>query len=150
MATAPKPIKASPAHRQAAKTFLDGLEGPFRRQQLAEVLYTRISPRSRQVADKLAQSLMTEMAKNGDIARHGHLHWVRVSKRRVLRSGRPVPELSEEATLKLGTRCPEKWAAVDMETGEVWVGSRAGWSRATAAQVDEMRSCLPQAKAKAR
>ena len=150
MATAPKPIMASPTHRQAAKTFLDGLEGPFRRQQLAEVLYTRISPRSRPVADKLAQALMAEMAKSGDIERHGHLHWVKVSNRRVLLSGRPVPELNEVASLKLSTRCPEKWAAVDMETGEVWVGSRTGWSRATAAQVDEMRSCLPTAKGPSR
>lgn len=133
--------KIKPSHRQAAAAFLDGLAGPFRRQQLAALLFSRISPRSRPVADKLAQAIMREMADKGVIVRHGHLHWVKVSSQRTLRSGRVVPELPELAKLNLTTRCPEKWAAVDMETGEVWVGCNAGWIRASKQQEAEIIGC---------
>lgn len=134
--------KVRDAHRQAVGRFLESHLGPFRRQQVADVLFARISPRSRPVADKLAQAVMTELARSGAIVRHGHLHWVSASRQRTLRNGRMVPELSDLAALQLETRCPQKWAAVDMETGEVWMGSPKGWTRGTKAQLTEVRSCI--------
>jgi hypothetical protein len=133
-------IRAS--HRLAAGAFLEALEGPFRRQQLAAVLYPHTSPRSRPAADRLAQVIMVELSGSGSIQRHGHLHWVKVSKERVLRSGRVVPELDEQASLSLNTRCPQKWAAVDLETGEVWMGNRQGWRRASVTSRREVVECL--------
>ena len=139
--------KVRETHRRGALAFLDEQGGPFRRQQLAAVLYRIISPRSQPVADRLAQAIMNEWAKAGVIERHGHLHWTRVTQVRTLRSGRTVPELSELSELKVQTRCPEKWAAVDMETGEVWVGSRTGWRRGTRAQTAEVIGCMPPVEA---
>lgn len=142
MATTSSAPKVRATHRQAAQAFLNEQGSPFRRQQLADTLYPRTSPRSRPVADKLAQTIMVAWAKAGDIERHGHLHWVRVSKKRNLRSGRAVPELSELSQLNVDTWCPEKWAAVDMETGQVWIGSRDGWRQSTKAQATEVIMCM--------
>lgn len=133
-------------HRQAAAAFMDGHDGPFRRQQLAQAIYPRTTPRSRERADDIARLIMLDMFKAGTIQRHGHLHWVEVSKKRVLKSGRTVAELSETTkVLSLDTRCPQKWAAVDMETGEIWVGSASGWRRATEVQGSEVVACLKAA-----
>lgn len=49
---------------------------------------------------------------------------------RVLRSGRSVPAFAAMTDLSISTRCPEKWVAVDLETGDVWIGSETGWTRA--------------------
>jgi hypothetical protein len=133
-------VRAS--HRTAANSFLDSVSGPFRRSALSKVLYPLTAPRSAQRADQLADSLMRELSKLGKIQRHGHLHWVKVSLERVLRSGRVVPELADTVSLTLTTRCPAKWLSLDMETGDVWVGSAAGWRRATAAEHKEAVACL--------
>ena len=61
---------------------------------------------------------------------------------RTLRSGRKVPELTDTMTLTLTTHCPAKWLSLDMETGDVWVGSSTGWRRATAAERQEAVFCL--------
>jgi len=132
------------SHRRVTKAFLDGVVGPFRRQDLTAALYPHTSPRSRPVADRLAQMLMIEMSRAGEIVRHGHLHWKKVDSQRRLRNGKTVPELSGLSTLKVQTRCPEKWAAVDMETGEIWVGTPKGWSRATQAQTDGVLACMTE------
>lgn len=50
--------------------------------------------------------------------------------------------MSELSQLTVDTRCPEKWAAVDMETGQVWIGSRDGWRQSTKAQVAEVICCV--------
>jgi len=144
MATAKSQPTVRASHRRIARTFLDGVVGPFRRQDLAAALYPHTSPRSRPTADKLAELLMTEMAKDGEIGRHGHVHWTKVSTQRRLRNGKTVPELSNLSTLDVQTRCPEKWAAVDMETGEIWVGTPKGWSRATQAQTDGVLACMTE------
>lgn len=52
------------------------------------------------------------------------------SPKRALLDGRRVPELADPVLLPLHTRAPEKWLAVDWETGELWRGSAAGWLRA--------------------
>jgi hypothetical protein len=132
-----------PNHRRAASAFMDALNGPFRRQQLAQAIYPHTTPRSRDRADQIAQSLMVEMARSGAIQRHAHLHWVKVATKRILRSGREVPELQGPVPpLSLDTRCPQKWAALDMETGEVMVGTAQGWRRATRAQQAEVAVCM--------
>lgn len=131
-----------PSQRKAAEVFLDTIEGPFRRSGLSSVLHPLTTPRSLPVAGRLADSLMREWGKAGKIQRHGHLHWVKVSKERSLLSGRTVPELADTTSLPLTTRCPGKWLSVDLETGDVWAGSSKGWRRATPAQRQEAMACL--------
>lgn len=111
---------------------------------LSKVLHPLTTPRSRDVANSLADSLMQVWARAGRIQRHGHLHWVKVSESRTLRSGRVVPEMADLAHLSLNTKCPEKWISIDLETGDVWVGSPTGWKRATALQQQEALGCLPK------
>lgn len=43
-------------------------------------------------------------------------------KHRKLQSGVEVPELDEPITLKVYTKCPEKYMLIDMETGEKYIG----------------------------
>ncbi len=43
-------------------------------------------------------------------------------KTRTLLDGREVEELDEPITLKVRTKCPEKWMLVDMQTGERYIG----------------------------
>jgi hypothetical protein len=47
---------------------------------------------------------------------------VNTNKTRKLLSGEEVVELPKAKTLKIRTRCPEKWKLIDMETGEVYIG----------------------------
>lgn len=50
---------------------------------------------------------------------------------RVLRGGGVASEQDRLVALTISTRVPEKWLAVDMETGEVYRGDSAGrWNRA--------------------
>ena len=44
------------------------------------------------------------------------------NKVRTLKSGKRVNELEEAITLKVYTKCPEKYMLTDMETGEVYIG----------------------------
>jgi hypothetical protein len=58
---------------------------------------------------------------------------------RRLVSGREVPSLEEEVAITLNTRCPAKWAFVDLETGDMWGydGTQFwGLSSAEAAEVE--------------
>jgi hypothetical protein len=41
---------------------------------------------------------------------------------RKLLDGKEVVELTEPKTLKVTTRCPEKWLLIDLETGERYTG----------------------------
>lgn len=41
---------------------------------------------------------------------------------RKLLDGAAVTELEEPVTLKVYTKCPEKWMLIDTETGEVYTG----------------------------
>lgn len=130
------------SHRKAAESYLDTVSGPFRRGGISKVLYPLTSPRSHPTADLLADIIMREFAKAGSIQRHGHLHWVKVTKERKLLSGRTVPELETSMTLKLETRAPAKWVSVDLSTGEAWLGSQAGWRKATPLERKEVVECL--------
>lgn len=131
-----------PSHRKAAEGVLDALDGPFRRSALSRVLYPLTVPRSRDVADQLADKLLREFAAGGRIQRHGHQHWVQVLQQRKLCSGRLVPELPAPVDLTLATRCPAKWLSVDLETGGVWAGSPTGWRRATEVECAEAHARL--------
>lgn len=41
---------------------------------------------------------------------------------RTLLDGRDVPELEKAVTLKVYTKCPEKYMLIDMQTGERYIG----------------------------
>ena len=41
---------------------------------------------------------------------------------RTLKDGSHVPELDENITLRVYTKCPSKYKLVDMETGEEYIG----------------------------
>lgn len=45
-----------------------------------------------------------------------------MKKIRTLLDGKTVPELEQAATLRVYTKCPEKWMLIDLETGERYVG----------------------------
>ena len=138
-------LTPSAAHRRAAKAFLDSLDGVFRRSTLSKVMYPLTNPRSRPLADQLAEVLIRGLSKNGRIQRHGHLHWIKVSQSRTLMSGRTVPELDAITRLPLSTHCPGKWLSLDLETGEVWAGNQSGcWRLATPDERSEARACLEE------
>lgn len=133
----------TPLHRAKVTSFLaERGSKTFRRQDLASLLYPMTSPRSRPRADALAAVAILEAAKKGDIRREGHLHWVRVDQTRRLKSGRTVPELQTTQQLVLDTKVPSKWAACDLETGEVWMGAEKGWVRPSAVFMSELKSLL--------
>lgn len=64
---------------------------------------------------------------------------------RTLLSGRKVPELPAPVTLPLESRCPEKWLAVDLQTGDIWRRGGEGWRRATAEQLAELAALAKEA-----
>ena len=129
--------------RTAFASLLDRVgASPFRRQDLHALIYPLTKSRDRERTSVIADGLIREAAKAGKVVRHGHLHWVKVQSGRTLRSGREVPEQPEVCELKLSTRVPSKWVAVDMETGEAWVGTPGGWARATRERAAEAVKCL--------
>lgn len=110
--------------------FLDQRLVPFRRSDVAEVLHRTISPRNPLRAGTLAGVALRAFAREGRIVREGHLHWKVAKHLRTLLDGRQVPEHDRTTKLAITTRVPEKWVAVDLETGEVYGGSLQGWRRA--------------------
>lgn len=56
---------------------------------------------------------------------------------RTLRSGRILKELPEAKSLTINTKFPGKFVAIDLETGEVFMGSKTGWREATNAVFKE-------------
>ncbi|GIK74547.1 MAG: hypothetical protein BroJett021_35350 [Chloroflexota bacterium] len=137
----------TPSLRKVWVVFLDSVGAkPFRRSAVSKVVYPHTNPRSLSRADALADKLIQASAKTGELVRHGHLHWMRAQKGRTLKSGRKVAELADTVDLKLATHCPGKWLAVDLETGDVWIGSRSGWKRADKEQRAEAAGVLKQAK----
>ncbi len=146
----PTKIRITPAIRCEWIRFLMDVAGhkPFRRSAVSKAVYPHTNPRSLSRADALADALIRDSAKAGELVRHGHLHWMRAQKGRILKSGRKVAELADTVELKLDTHCPEKWLAVDLETGDVWVGGRKGWGRASKEQRAEAAGVLKRPKGK--
>ena len=44
-----------------------------------------------------------------------------MKKRKLKYNGQTVTELPKQIDIKINTKCPQKWAFVDMETGDIWV-----------------------------
>lgn len=124
--------KVSAAQRTAFGKFIETQGGKrFRRQDVAKELYRVTSPRSMDAANQLADVFIENLRATNQLVKDGHVHWrIVVAEERTLKSGRTVPDLPEVMQLDLSTRCPQKWAAVDLETGQVWVGSTEGLKRA--------------------
>lgn len=149
-------IKVTPAMRQELQALFDQfLDKPFRRSDLLARVKRRIRSPSQAHVEHIANAIMKEAAKAGQIARHGHLHWVRVTQspgNRQLRSGRLVPEQADTVILKVETHVPSKYVLVDLETGDLWEGTpRGSWTRASAEALDEtVRLVNPTTGAKRR
>ena len=62
---------------------------------------------------------------------------------RTLRSGRTVACEKEVRTVSLQTRCPAKWALVDLETGDVWVDDAGMLKRASHETMRDLKMALP-------
>lgn len=123
-------INVTDKHRHALTRVIDAVgEGRFRRSDLSACIYPLTTPRSRERADLISDRVLREAAAAGQIRREGHQHWVKVGQGRRLIDGKLVPELPSCQKLVLDTKCPDKWLAVDLETGEVWRGSAKGWKR---------------------
>lgn len=81
-------------------------------------------------------------------ASKGKLYWPRVSllqsmdaavvMRKLQGSGREVRALKEATAITLNTRCPDKWAMVDLETGEVWAHDGATFQKASQQTVGDV------------
>lgn len=93
-------------------SFFDSLgEKPFRRSDLAAMLYSSTSPRSKDHAIRAADKIIRDAAKKGEIVRFGHLHWQRVSvdgHARTIKSGAKVEALAKCIELNITTHCPRK------------------------------------------
>lgn len=127
---ATKAINVTGKHRHALMQVIEQFgDTRFRRSDLSARVYPLTTPRSRERADAISERLLREAAAAGTIRREGHLHWIKVGKGRRLVDGSVVAELPAAQTLSLDTKCPEKWLAVDLETGDVWRGSTQGWKR---------------------
>jgi hypothetical protein len=143
---ATKTLKITAKH-SAALTSLLGTVGktPFRRSDLAELLYPMTSPRSRPLATELAGVVMAEAAKSGLIRRDGHVHWARVASHRKSLVGRKLVELAAPMTLSLHTKVPSKWACVDLETGGVYAGSDKGLVCASSEFLSDLKLIVSKA-----
>lgn len=142
--------KVSAAQERAFASFVETQgDKRFRRQDLATVLYRGTSPRSMDAARALADVFIQRLQSTSKLVKDGHVHWrMVVADERTLLSGRTVPDLPEVMQLGLDTRCPQKWASVDMETGQVWVGAADGWKRADTAVCAEVAVIAERAAAK--
>jgi hypothetical protein len=140
----PASLKLTQRQQAAFARFLETRgPAPFRRSDVAEIVYPlQSSPRTAQKADQLAAALIKDAAAAGELRREGHLHWVRCSSVRTLKSGRTVAEQPELVQLPISTHAPGKWAAVDLETGEIWSGTDKGWRRADKGAVAEVRDLV--------
>ncbi|KVP75308.1 hypothetical protein WJ96_05995 [Burkholderia ubonensis] len=125
--------KVSAAHQRLFDRFLEERgDKPFRRQDIADVLYPHLRPRTMGAACNLADVFLRQLKSANRLTKAGHVHWqLIVPTERTLKGGRQVQEHADAKDLTLTTRCPEKWACIDLETGEVWGGSDRGWLKAS-------------------
>jgi hypothetical protein len=137
-------LQVSAAQQRIVDRFIEEQGGkPFRRQDVADVLYPHIRPRLMGNARALADKVMQQLQRDRRLVKAGHVHWnLVVPTERTLKGGRVVPEHKDVQQLTLSTHCPQKWVAVDLETGAVWAGSAEGWMRASSAIAGEAASVL--------
>jgi hypothetical protein len=140
-------IQVSAAQQRIVDRFIEAQGSkPFRRQDVADVLYPHIRPRLMGNARALADKVMQQMQRDRRLVKAGHVHWsLVVPTERTLKGGRVVPEHKDVQQLTLSTHCPQKWVAVDLETGDVWAGSDEGWKRASGAVAGEVAQVLSKA-----
>ena len=69
---------------------------------------------------------------------------------RTLLSGRQVACDAVEKTVSVSTKCPRKWAFVDLETGDVWVSAAGTLMRATDVVMDELAAVAERPAARVR
>lgn len=126
-------IRKRPA-TQAFEAFLATSQAArFFPSDVVALVYQFTSPRSRDLAAEFADTLMRAAVKAGRIQQRGSLHWfvVRPQRFRRLSHSGVAPELTDPVRIDVRTRCPNKWALVDMETGSVLRGEADGtWSAA--------------------
>ena len=115
---------------------------PFRLSALTKLLYPKTNPRSRDRAQRIAARLIQRAYKAGEIGRQGHLHWIRLTRGRRLKSGRTAPEHAGLHRLQVQTHCPEKYVLVDLETACLWQGTPRSWVRAGDQGISDARAVL--------
>ncbi len=135
-------LRITKRHSVIVDAFLDKRVTPFRRSDLARLLYVATNPRSEKRADELAAIAIKDLAKAGRIVRHGHLHWAIPKLDRTLLSGRNMAVQEKPVHLPIHSKTPEKWVSVDLQTGDVWAGSLSGWKRAGAEPRQEALAIL--------
>lgn len=141
LAMASTPITA--AHRAKLTQLLaDFGSKRFRRSDLEKLMYPLTNPRSHDRANMIAEAVIREAAAKGQVRREGHVHWQRVDFTRKTLEGRVVPELAAPMALTLNTKVPAKWASIDLETGQVYMGTERGWANASAEFLAELKTAL--------
>ena len=65
---------------------------------------------------------------------------------RTLLSGRQVASEAEPREVSVSTKCPSKWAMVDLETGDVWVAGAGALKRAPDEVIEELSLVAAKAK----
>lgn len=63
-------------------------------------------------------------------------------------SGQKVQSLAEAVPITLTTKCPQKWAFMDRETGDLWGHDGSGFRRLSAQEADEIGQIAAAAKNK--
>ncbi|MFW6855361.1 hypothetical protein ACODYM_29140 [Burkholderia gladioli] len=141
-------MRITAAQQKAFDRFVEAQGSkPFRRHDLSEALRLAVRQRTAGNAVPVADYLITKLRAENRLVKAGHVHWALVTPAdRTLQSGRKVPALSTTVDLSLKTSCPEKWVALDLETGEVWAGSPNHWKRAPAEVRAEALSILSAAR----
>lgn len=140
-------INISEKHRHALVQVIEQFgEARFRRSDLSARIYQTTSPRSRERADAISERVLRDAAAAGTIRREGHQHWIKVGQGRRLVDGSVVAELPATQALALDTKCPEKWLAVDLETGDVWRGTTKGWKRLAGQHHQAITALMGQSK----
>lgn len=59
-------------------------------------------------------------------------------------SGKSVPSLTYEVNILVRTKCPAKWAMVDMETGDMWGHDGSSFLRLTSEQARDVATVAHQ------
>ncbi|MFK4705584.1 hypothetical protein ABIC83_002423 [Roseateles asaccharophilus] len=143
--TAPK---VTQKHRDALSSVIDQFDGkPFRRGDLATWIHPLTKPRSWPLADMLASLVLKEAVTAGQVSQNGEAYVpsAAVNGSRPLIGGGVAAEFKREQKLDIGTKCPGKWVSIDLETGDIWMGTELGWRQANAEQRRRAEAALKKA-----
>lgn len=120
-------VTLTPSQQSRVDGFFESRRGgkTFRRSDISDLLFETTRPKDHHRSVALAEAAIAQAAAQKLIERSGKLHWVFVERTRKTKIG-PVAELLNVVEVKITTRVPEKWAIVDMETGEVYMPDKKG------------------------